>query len=351
MRTFAVHFAMLPELAFRRSGRFALASLEGGKDAPPAPDYAGAAQATAQGNLEAARATAAANRVNQYTPYGNLVYSHTPTTTFDDKAYRTALEKYNSDLVAYNSYQAALQTGISDISGIAVPPTPKPIAPDRNNFMVSNPDEGWAATQTLSPAEQRKLEATNALTQGLLSTANKGLGYADQALNTGGKLDESRLAQPGISGQTVQDAILSRLRPQIDTERQSLATTLANKGLMEGSEAWRNAFRTQDQKENDLYTQAALQGINTGLQSRQQGIQEQYAAQNRPIDIINALRTGNQVNLPQFTNVPQQGQTAGADLLQAAQLRGQYDSGNAAAQNASTGQLAGTALTAAAIYF
>jgi len=35
---------------------------------PPAPDYAGAAQQTAQGNLEAARATATANRVNQYTP-------------------------------------------------------------------------------------------------------------------------------------------------------------------------------------------------------------------------------------------------------------------------------------------
>ena len=42
--------------------------------APPPPDYAGAARETAAGNLEAARANIAANRVNQYTPYGSLEY-------------------------------------------------------------------------------------------------------------------------------------------------------------------------------------------------------------------------------------------------------------------------------------
>ena len=42
--------------------------------APAAPDYTGAAQATAQSNLDMARAATAANRVNQVTPYGNLNY-------------------------------------------------------------------------------------------------------------------------------------------------------------------------------------------------------------------------------------------------------------------------------------
>ncbi len=40
--------------------------------APPPPDYAGAARETAAGNLDAARANIAANRVNQITPYGNV---------------------------------------------------------------------------------------------------------------------------------------------------------------------------------------------------------------------------------------------------------------------------------------
>jgi hypothetical protein len=45
--------------------------------APAAPDYSGAAQATAAGNIEAARVATAANRVNQVTPYGNLNYAVT----------------------------------------------------------------------------------------------------------------------------------------------------------------------------------------------------------------------------------------------------------------------------------
>ena len=47
--------------------------------APAAPDYTGAANATAAGNLAAAQAATAANRVNQVTPYGNLDYSQSGT--------------------------------------------------------------------------------------------------------------------------------------------------------------------------------------------------------------------------------------------------------------------------------
>jgi len=43
------------------------------------PDYTGAANATAQGNLAAAQAATAANRVNQITPYGSLAYTQTGT--------------------------------------------------------------------------------------------------------------------------------------------------------------------------------------------------------------------------------------------------------------------------------
>lgn len=256
---------------------------------PPAtPDYTGAAQATAQGNKEAAQATAESNRVNQYTPYGNLTYN---------------------------------QTGTS-ASG--------------------NPL--WSATQTLSPAEQQKYDSNNALSQGLLNTAQRGLGSVNELLSNT-RLDESRLARPGIQGQAVQDAIMSRLRPELDRQQSGLDNQLANQGIMRDSEAYNTAQERQSNSRNDLMTQAALQGINTGQQARQQGIQEQYAAQSRPLDIINALRTGNQVQNPSFVNVPQQANTAGADLLGAQQgnynaQMGQY---NAAlgSQNAMTSGLMG----------
>jgi len=53
----------------------------GGGGAPAAPDYTGAARETAAGNLAAARAATAANRVSQYTPYGSLEYQQTGTDT------------------------------------------------------------------------------------------------------------------------------------------------------------------------------------------------------------------------------------------------------------------------------
>lgn len=282
---------MLPEQAFKKVGK-KLQTLEGKGSAPPPPDYSGAARETAAGNLDAARAAAAANRVNQVTPYGNLTYSRDPN--------------------------------------------------------AASPDEGHIATTTLSPVEQQKLDQTNQLETSLLNTAQTGLGSVDQLLSTGGRLDESRLAQDSISGQTVQDAIFSRLNPQLNRDRESLQTQLANQGLFRGSEGYNEAQRIQGNRENDLYTQAALQGIQTGQAARQQGIQEQYAAQDRPLNIVNALRTGNQVNLPQFTAVPQQATTNGADLLGAAQLRGQYDSGNTASKNAAAGQTAGAVAGVAA---
>ena len=261
------HFTMLPANAFRsRFGR--LETLEGGGkgSAPATPDYTGAAQATAAGNKDAAISAAESNRVNQYTPYGNLTYN---------------------------------QYGTS---------------------ATGNPL--WSATQTLSPAEQQKLDANNGLSQSLLNTAQHGVGQVDQLLSNTG-LNESKLAQPSIQGQAVQDAIMSRLRPELDRQQAGLDTQLANQGIMRDSEAYNNAQQRQSQNANDLMTQAALQGINTGQAARQQGVAEQYAAQSRPLDIVNALRTGNQVQNPSFVNVPQQQTTAGPDLLGAAQ--GQYN--------------------------
>lgn len=232
---------------------------------PPAPDYAGAATATAAGNLDAARAAATANRVNQITPQGNLNYAV------------TGQDSHGNDI--------------------------------------------WTGTQTYSPDQQQIYQGQTDLSKGLLDTAQTGLGYVDQQLSEGGALDQSTLAQMPIQGESVQDAIMGRLQPQIERNRAGLEQRLANQGITMGSEAWDNAMTDQSQSENDLYTDAALKGINTGLTARQQGIQEQYVGQDRPLNIINALRTGSQVSTPQFVNVPQQQTTAGPNMLGAAQAQ------------------------------
>jgi hypothetical protein len=286
-----------------------------GGSAPPPPDYTGAANATAAGNLEAARASAAANRVNQVTPYGTLTYTQAPTQTLNGKLYQAALDAYASG-----------QT------------TTKPAAAD---YMTYNPDAGWSATQVLSPEQQQIANQTSALNSGLLGSAQSGLNYANKVLSQPG-VDTSKLAQTGINpGQSYQDAIMSRLAPQIDRENAQLEQQLANRGIAAGTDAYNQAKTLQAQNQNDRLNSATVQGMNTGLAANQQGFQQAAYNQMQPINVINALRTGSQVQNPNFANVPNQATTAGPDLLGAtnAQYQNQLSAYNA--QQAANGGFLG----------
>lgn len=230
--------------------------------APPPPDYAGAAQATAAGNAEAARIAAKANRVSQYTPYGNLIYT----------------------------------------SGVG-----------------GDPDQ-WKSEVQLSPAQQQLLEQQNQTSLGLAGLQNKGLSYVQNMLDK--PFDTSQLpAQMVNPGQTAQEAIMARLDPTFTRRQSQLETQLANQGIARGTEAFTAAQTDLDRARNDAYTQAALQGMGIGQQARQQALQEQAYLRNEPLNTLNAVRTGAQVTTPQFQNAPQQATTQGADLLGATQAQ------------------------------
>jgi hypothetical protein len=93
-----------------------------------------------------------------------------------------------------------------------------------------------------------------------------------------GQLDISQLAaMPVGAGMTAQQAIMSRLDPQLQRQRAQLETQLANQGLVRGGEAFNAAIAEQQQQENDLRTQAALQGISLDMAARQQGLGEAQA--------------------------------------------------------------------------
>jgi hypothetical protein len=93
-----------------------------------------------------------------------------------------------------------------------------------------------------------------------------------------GQLDTQNLAQmPVNAGMTAQQAIMSRLDPSLQRQRSQLETQLANQGLVRGGEAYDVALQEQGQRENDLRTQAALQGLQLDMQARQQGLGEAQA--------------------------------------------------------------------------
>jgi len=245
--------------------------------APPAPDYSAAARETASGNLDAARAATAANRVNQRTPYGSLDYSI------------TGADPYGN-------------------------PT-------------------WTATQSLAPAQQQLLDYQNQTSLGLGNLTQKGLGYVSNMLEN--PFDVSQLPTTGFNpSQSYQDAYMQRLAPQIQQGREALDVKLANQGIPVGSEAYRRAMLTQSQRENDLLAAATTQGFGVGQQARQSALQEQAYLRNEPLNTLSAVRTGAQVQGPQFVNSAQQATTAGPDILGATQMGFNAQMGAANAQNA-----------------
>ena len=243
-------------------------------DTPATPDYTGAANATSAGNVEAIKAQTQANRVNTYTPYGSVEYTH----------------------------------GVGD-----------------------NPD-AWTSTTNLSPAQQKILDQSQSLQTSFGDIAQSALPQVQDAVTKG--IDWNALPASQINaGQTAQDAIMSRLEPQFANEKKANETRLANQGIYEGSEAYGGSMNQLAQQKNDAYVQAALQGMNVGTQARQQGLSEQQLAANMPINLVNALRTGTQVVTPQGANVTPAGNAGGTDYTTAANNAYQAAIGNSNVAN------------------
>ncbi len=110
--------------------------------APPAPDYAGAAKATADGNLEAAKYATEANRVNQVTPWGTLTWNKS--TAPDGKESWTQTTSLPPELQAALDSQIKVQRNQSDLAqtmqGQVQDTMSKPFnAPDYATYMQGVP--------------------------------------------------------------------------------------------------------------------------------------------------------------------------------------------------------------------
>jgi hypothetical protein len=275
---------------------------------PPTPDYAGAAVAQGAANVESARVGSKLSNPNMYTPYGN-------------------------QLVSYEGDQPTI-------------------------------------TQTLTPQAQRTLDEQQKTQFQLASLGGKGAQLAgnvlDKPFNFAGpnvqtSLDLSNVAKmPVNAGTTGMEAIMSRLEPSLRRNRVSTETNLINQGLRPGTEAYDNAARLLGESENDQRTQAALQGINLDTAANAQGYnqalqggqfvntaQQQALAQaiqerQMPLNEINALQSGSQIQNPQFAAYSGTNVNA-APVFAASQAQGQADQNTynqkVAAQNANTAGL------------
>lgn len=252
-----------------------------------ASDYQAAAAATGQANIEAARQATKANRVNQYTPYGNLTYT------------------------------------------------------DLGN-------DRWRSDMSLSPSQQSLLDQQTSTSLGLGNTMNRALGYTQDALNS--PFDKSDLptigVTPDVAGrEAVTAALLERQQPTFDRNRQQKENSLLVTGHNPGGEAWKAAQDDLSRAENDARLAAIGAGgaeqsrlFGLGSSARQNALQEKSFLRNEPLNTLNAVRTGAQVTMPTFQNVPQQSTTQGANYLGAQSAFGSNQMQNAG--NAYSSQLA-----------
>ena len=280
----------------------------GTQKAPKTPDYAGAATATAEGNKAAALATGALNRPTQITPTGSQTWS--------------------------------LKEGADP----------------------NNPQPGdWIATTSYSPEQQKLYEGQTSAQQGLVNTANvgvgglAGLGVGQGLGNTTPSFtgDVSKTAdQFSADRQAISDALYANqtkyLGDQFARDDERLRSQLLSRGLTEGSAAYENALRDQQRTQNDAYGTAANNATSQSAQMQKlmqdallnsastqqnlylQGLSGAATEQNQPLNQILALLGGGQVSQPNLQGYGQYGQYQGADLLGAANAR--YNSGLSSAQ-------------------
>lgn len=169
---------------------------------------------------------------------------------------------------------------------------------------------GYRSSISLTPQAQRTLDTQLNLSNQMGDLTSRSMGAVDAQ----GPLDVSSVADVADRSYADQTA---RLDPQWAQRKQEFDQQMANQGIVAGGEAYDNAARTFGQQRNDAYTTARQQAT----QNMPQTYQLAQALYDQPLNRANALRTGAQIQNPQFTPQP------GANVLGAAGLQNQYDMG------------------------
>ncbi len=156
----------------------------------------------------------------------------------------------------------------------------------------------YQATTTYSPQTQALYDTTMGTSQNLANLAK------DQSTRLPGLL-----ANP-IDWDQQRDYLTNFTDEALDSswDRQGAAldTALANKGIMQGSDAYNDAYDQYRQSRSRSYNAANVSNYNTALQS-------QLALRNAPLNEILALAGQGQIMAPQFTATPQTG-VGGTDV-------------------------------------
>ena len=338
---------------------------------PRAPDPYATAQAQSQANSEAIQQAAQYNQINQISPFGSQTYSGTLGSP--DRTVTTTLTPELQNLV--NS-QMRISQGLANQSETRlgqIPNTPFSLegltqirqaqgGNIQNDFnsgnqlqqmfsagpqIQTNFNSGGPLQQTFDqgPQLQTDFNSGGPLQERIGDAGSIQRAIADQGPIQRGVSLEGLSALPGVGDfsadrQRVENALYQRATAQMDPrfaqDRSSLETQLANQGITQGSEAYRQAIGNFEDTRNRAYSEAGNNAIlaggdeqsrlfGMGLQSRQQGVGERFqqgdfanTAQNQAFgQALQAGVFGNQAQQQQFQQMKDD-----AQFYNAAQAQG-----------------------------
>ena len=222
---------------------------------PPVPDYAGAAQQQGAANIEAARATAMLGNPNIYGPLGSQTISY-------EGDIPTIRQSLTPDAQATLNAQQGVERSLAELGQQGVAQAKTILG---TPFNPNLPGIDTSIAESVSPVNQATYNAGSAQRSVAGPTFQQGIDTSGIA------------AMPVNAGMTGQQAIMSRLQPQLTQNENATRQRLANQGLVTGGEAYENEMRTMGQNRNDLELQAAAQGINLDAMMNQQGFGQAQA--------------------------------------------------------------------------
>ena len=333
-----------------------------GKDAPAPPDYKGAAVEQAKASKAETEYQTWANRPDIVTPWGTQTWDYSPggkPASFDQAGYDNAMASWNAMPETSSGYDM----GGGDKYGNQAPmPASRGAAPSRDQFTTAATEGpgSWSSKIELSPDQQDALSAQMRIQKGRSGAAEQLLGQASSAFQT--PMDWSSLPEqgkvsqdPGEWRQKGQSAIEQLMAPQLARQRSAMETRLANQGITMGSDAWNAAMQSL----GDTETRAGLTAIDAGRteannmfdtslrgaqfqnQNRQQSLAEMLQRRSQPLNELNALLTGQQVNSPQMPSFNPAGRAETPNLVGAMQNSYQAELDASNAENAGMAGLMG----------
>lgn len=323
---------------------------------PPVPDPAQVAQVQGGLNSDAARLNTQLNRADQVTPYGSLHWTNNR--AFDQTGYDAALAAYkasngvgadgsaistpdknsfysgddkwtsnitldprvqsliDSNLASSQGLQGATDAALSRVGSVlgqgidysALPGAPDPytmysLAGDLTKPTAPRLDTtgpGYGSAGTLNAGNLTDVSKQISGQQGTVGQSQGLLSHEMQQLYGLGSLPTASEA----TRKQVEDALYaretSRLDPQYASQEDQLRSTLLNKGLTEGSEAWNTEMANFARGKNDAYSTANWDAITKGgaeqsrlladeLGVRSQGVNELGAASGVNSNAVQAL--------------------------------------------------------------